>query len=128
MLIFALAAQAEPPGPLPAARALLIDDLDNDGHFDAVLIGEEQLSIVPGRGSARYRIGLDGMEFRTAALIDFDNDGWLDLILAGAGGDGSKAGRLVLWRNGGAEAWHDASAETGIDLISLPKSIPSPMP
>jgi tetratricopeptide (TPR) repeat protein len=115
------AAQSEPPGPWPAARSILIDDLDNDGHFDVVLIGEEQLSIVPGRGGARQRIGLAGMEFRTAALIDFDNDGWLDLILAGAAGGGSDAGRLALWRNGGAEGWHDASAETGIDSISLAK-------
>jgi tetratricopeptide (TPR) repeat protein len=115
------AAQPDPPGPWPAARSILIDDLDNDGHFDVVLIGEEQLSIVPGRGGARHRIGLAGMDFRAAALIDFDNDGWLDLILAGAAGGGSEAGRLALWRNGGAEDWHDASAETGIDSISLPK-------
>ncbi|MBW2233247.1 MAG: VCBS repeat-containing protein [Deltaproteobacteria bacterium] len=115
------AAQPEPPGPWPAARRILIDDLDNDGHFDVVLIGEEELSIVPGRGGARHRIGLAGMEVRTAALIDFDNDGWLDLILAGAAGGGSDAGRLVLWRNDGAEGWHDASAETDIDSISLAK-------
>jgi tetratricopeptide (TPR) repeat protein len=114
------AAQPEPPGPWPAARSILVDDLDNDGHFDVVLIGEKQLSIVPGRGGARQRIELAGMEFRTAALIDFDNDGWLDLILAGAAGGGSDAGRLALWRNGGAEGWHDASTETGIDSISLP--------
>ncbi len=114
-------AQSEPPGPWPAARSILIDDLDNDGHFDVVLIGEEELLIVPGRGGARHRIGLAGMQFRTAALIDFDNDGWLDLVLAGTADDDSNAGRLVLWRNGGAEAWHDASAETGIDSISLPK-------
>ncbi|MBW1883944.1 MAG: VCBS repeat-containing protein [Deltaproteobacteria bacterium] len=119
------AAQPEPPGPWPAARRILIDDLDNDGHFDAVLIGEDQLSIVPGRGGARVRIGLSGMEVRTAALIDFDNDGWLDLILAGAVDGDSEAGRLVLWRNDGAEGWHDASAETEIDSISLarPKQI-----
>ena len=115
------AAQPEPPGPWPAARSILIDDLDNDGHFDVVLIGDEQLSIVPGRGGARHRIGLAGMEFRAAALIDFDNDGWLDLILAGVAGGGSDAGQLVLWRNDGTEGWHDASAETGIDSIALPK-------
>jgi tetratricopeptide (TPR) repeat protein len=114
-------AQPEPPGPWPAARSILIDDLDNDGHFDVVLIGEKQLSIVPGRGGARHRIEFADMKFRTAALIDFDNDGWLDLILAGEAGSGSDAGRLVLWRNGGAGAWHDVSAETGIDSISLPK-------
>jgi len=115
------AAQPEPPGPWPTARSILVDDLDNDGHFDVVLIGEEQLSIVSGRGGARHRIGLAGLEFRAAALIDFDNDGWLDLILAGAADAGSDAGRLVLWRNGGAEGWKDVSAETGIDSISLPE-------
>jgi len=115
------AAQPEPPGPWPAARSMLIDDLDNNGHFDVVLIGDEQISIVSGRGGARRRIGLAGMEVRAAALIDFDNDGWLDLILAGSAGGGSDAGQLVLWRNDGTEGWHDASAETGIDSISLPK-------
>jgi tetratricopeptide (TPR) repeat protein len=115
------AAQPEPPGPWPAARRILIDDLDNDGRFDVVLIAEEQLSIVPGRGGARHRIGPTGLEIRTAALVDFDNDGWLDLILAGVADSGSNAGRLVLWRNDGAEGWHDASAETGIDSISLPE-------
>jgi len=114
-------AQPEPPGPWPAARAILIDDLDNDGHFDAVLIDDEQLTIVPGRGGARHRIGLAGMAFRTAALIDFDNDGWLDLILGGAARGNSDAGQLMLWRNGGDGGWYDASAETGIDSISLPK-------
>jgi len=115
------AAQPEPPGPWPAARSILIDDLDNDGRFDAVLVGEEQLAILPGRGGTRKRIRLAGMDFRTAALIDFDNDGRLDLILAGAVSGGSGAGRLALWRNGGAEGWHDASSETGIDSISLPE-------
>jgi tetratricopeptide (TPR) repeat protein len=115
------AAQPEPPGPWPAARSILSDDLDNDGHFDVVLIGDEQLSIVSGRGGARHRIGLAGMEFRAAALIDFDNDGWLDLILAGAAAGASDAGKLVLWRNDNAEGWHDASSETGIDSIALPK-------
>ncbi len=113
-------AQPEPPGPWPAAQSILIDDLDNDGHFDAVLIDAEQLSIVPGRGGSRQRIGLAGMKFRTAALIDFDNDGWLDLLLGGTAANASDMGQLVLWRNGGADGWHDASAETGIASISIP--------
>jgi len=119
------AAQSEPPGPWPSARSLLIDDLDNDGRFDAVLVGEERLTILPGRGGERDRIELGGMDFRTAALIDFDNDGRLDLILAGVESSGSGAGRLALWRNAGAEGWHDASSETGIDAISLhePKQV-----
>jgi len=112
--------QPEPPGPWPTARSILIDDLDNDGAVDIVLIDEEQLSIVPGRGGARHRIEFAGMRFRVAALIDFDNDGWLDLILGGDVADASSAGRLALWRNGGDEGWYDASAETGIDSIALP--------
>jgi len=115
------AAQPEPPGPWPAARSILIDDLDNDGRFDAVLIGEEQVTILPGSGGAKNRIELAGLDFRTAALIDFDNDGRLDLILAGTTSGDSGAGRLALWHNDGAEGWHDASSETEIDSISLPE-------
>ncbi len=113
-------AQPEPPGPWPAARALLVDDLDNDGRFDAVLIGDERISIASGRGGARAAIDLAGLQVRAASLIDFDNDGWLDLILAGARSRDTDEGRLALWRNAGDTAWIDASAETGIEAIALP--------
>jgi len=112
-------AQPEPPGPWPAARGILIDDLDNDGNADSVLIGDAQLTIVPGRTGARPQLQFPGLAFRTGALIDFDNDGWLDLILAGAAADDPRAGRLALWRNGGEAGWSDSSAQVGLDALAL---------
>jgi tetratricopeptide (TPR) repeat protein len=114
------APQPEPPGPWPAAHRVLVDDLDNDGHLDAVLVGEGEALFIPGRGGARHRFDLGEMEPRAAALIDFDNDGWLDLFVAGGEPDRTKKGRLALWRNAGADGWLDYSTSTGIASVAVP--------
>jgi len=113
------APQPEPPGPWPAAQRVLVDDLDNDGHLDAMLIGDGRALIIPGRGGTRRRVDLGEMEPRAATLIDFDNDGWLDLFVAGAEPGRAKTGRLALWRNAGADGWLDLSANTGIASIAV---------
>ncbi|MDH5307543.1 MAG: FG-GAP-like repeat-containing protein, partial [Myxococcales bacterium] len=112
------AAQPEPPGPWPSAQHVRIDDLDNDGHLDAVLIGERQVLILSQQRAARPRIELGDLQPRAAALIDFDNDGWLDVLVAGTGPGATQAGRLALWRNAGAEGWLDASGQ--IDSLEMP--------
>jgi tetratricopeptide (TPR) repeat protein len=114
------AAQLEPPGPWPSAQLVRIDDLDNDGHLDAALIGPRQVLIVSPQRAARQRIDLGDLEPRAAVLIDFDNDGWLDLLVAGTGSGATRAGRLALWRNAGAEGWVDVSASAHLDAIAMP--------
>jgi tetratricopeptide (TPR) repeat protein len=113
------APQPEPPGPWPAARRVLVDDLDNDGHLDALLIGAERAQVVLGRGGERPQIDLGGIEGHAAALIDLDNDGWLDLLVAGTAPGAEPSGRLALWRNGGADGWLDVSAATGIAAVEV---------
>jgi hypothetical protein len=71
-----------------------------------------------GRGGAAQRIDLGGLEPRAAALIDLDNDGWLDLLVAGVQPGAAPAGRLSLWRNGAADGWTDVSASTGIGSLA----------
>jgi Tfp pilus assembly protein PilF len=114
------APQPEPPGPWPAAQLVLVDDLDNDGHLDAVLIGDGEALVQPGRGGAKRRIDLGGMDPRAVALIDFDNDGFLDLVVAGSESGGTQAGRLALWRNARVDGWLDVSEETGIGSAAVP--------
>jgi tetratricopeptide (TPR) repeat protein len=114
------APQREPPGPWPAARRVLIDDLDNDGRLDAVLIGDGRALVLPGRGGAKQRIDLAGMDIRAAVLIDFDNDGWLDLFVAGAEPGEPEAGRLALWRNARVDGWLEVSEDTGIASVAVP--------
>jgi Tfp pilus assembly protein PilF len=114
------ASQPEPPGPWPAAQRVLVDDLDNDGYLDTLLIADAHALIVPGRGGERRQITTSGAALRAAALIDLDNDGWLDLFIA-AGEPGAEASQhLSLWRNAGADGWVDVSAETGLEGVAVP--------
>jgi cytochrome c-type biogenesis protein CcmH/NrfG len=110
---------SEPPGPWPAAQRVLVDELDGDAHPDAVLIGDREALIIPGRGGERRRIGLGDMAPRAAALIDFDNDGRVDLLVAGASSGAPQEGRLALWRNAGNGAWSDVSETTEIAALVL---------
>ena len=50
------------------------------------------------------------------SAIDYDNDGWLDLIAAGESAGG---GELRLLRNLGAKGWADTTKETHLDSVKL---------
>ncbi len=107
------ARRGDPPGPWPPARRVLLDDLDHDGHADTVLVGGEAVVIVPGRAAPRQRLEALGLDLTAAALVDFDNDGWRDLLVGG------RSGQLRLWRNAGAGTWVDATAATGLAAADL---------
>jgi tetratricopeptide (TPR) repeat protein len=101
----------EPPGPWAAARAIVADDLDNDGLADVVLVGDDEAVLLLGQGTSRARIDIGDLVVSALTLVDYDNDGWLDLCAAGRRRDAPEQGALRVWRNGGAGAWRDVSAE-----------------
>src|SRR6201993_1497724 len=51
------------------------------------------------------------------AAIDYDNDGWVDLVAVGETKDGK--GEIKLFRNLGPDGWKDVSADVGLDKIQL---------
>jgi tetratricopeptide (TPR) repeat protein len=51
------------------------------------------------------------------AAIDYDNDGWVDLVAVGETKDGK--GEVRLFRNLGPDGWKDVSADVGLDKIQL---------
>ena len=51
------------------------------------------------------------------AAIDYDNDGWVDLVAVGETRDGK--GEVRVFRNLGPDGWKDATVETGLDKIQL---------
>jgi len=112
------AARPQPPGPWPGARRVLVDDLDNDGHPDAVLVDTEGALLIPGEGGNRERL-IPSPDFvpTAAALLDADNDGWPDLALAGRSGE---AGRIALWHNRGASGWAPWDGATDLAELALP--------
>lgn len=108
------------PGGTVAAATL---DFDKDGAMDVALTfavppalrlfrndGGRKLSPVP----------LPDLHWTKAwgvAAVDFDNDGWIDLIAAGETSD--HRGEIRLLRNEGSRGFRDVSDEVGLDKIVL---------
>ncbi|MFQ5489747.1 MAG: FG-GAP-like repeat-containing protein [Phycisphaerae bacterium] len=108
------AALPEPPGPWPACRGLRVNDLDNDGALEVALVADDRVRILADSGAPKAQFELGEHRPARAAWIDFDNDGWLDLSLIGAGGS------VSLWRNLGGSAFEDVSAQIGLTEMTGP--------
>jgi tetratricopeptide (TPR) repeat protein len=115
-----LAPMPEPPGPWPPARQVLANDVNNDGHPDALLVGAHHAEIILGQVALRARIEMADFRPETAILLDYDNNGWLDLCAAGTSQAQPAHSVVRLWRNGGAGAWTEVTADCGLDNIELP--------
>ena len=107
----------EPPGPWPAARRVLADDLDNDGHPDALLLAEQQALLLFGQRGERKHFDVSSLEQPVAALLDFDNDGWLDVCVAGVKSGEAGTGIVRLWRNAGAGEWAEVPSVVGLPPV-----------
>jgi tetratricopeptide (TPR) repeat protein len=100
------------------ASAAVIGDYNNDGFFDVFVAGssghESSLWLNTGNGtfkrdarSADALQRLRGTSPLDATFVDYDNDGWLDLLVAGAP---AASGRdLILMHNDGSGKFADAS-------------------
>lgn len=89
---------AERPAGLPASGAVLAvaaGDLNADGRPDLVWTTPEGASVALNRGDGTFSPARALPSGGIPLLFDFDNDGALDLFLAGAGGS-------ALYRNDGA--------------------------
>src|ERR1700675_1077871 len=70
-------------------------------------------------GMGRVRIPLPGLGWTKGwglAALDYDNDGWLDLVAAG---ESSGGGELRLLRNLGSKGWADVTKAVGLDAVKL---------
>ncbi|MEO5903495.1 MAG: FG-GAP-like repeat-containing protein [Gemmatimonadaceae bacterium] len=97
-------------------------DYNNDGLLDLFVAGangaEPMLWLNKGNGTfARDRRSgaamqtLSGISGVAATFLDYDNDGWLDLVVAGAPTKGGKdSPGLFLFRNDGKGSFLDRSA------------------
>ncbi|HEX2257344.1 MAG TPA: CRTAC1 family protein, partial [Afifellaceae bacterium] len=89
--------------PFWEGRSISSGDFDNDGTADLVLASTEAgLYFYANDGSGRFSrvefpIGLLAeLPVFNAALVDIDNNGWLDLFVATY-----RAGNFILWNDGG---------------------------
>ncbi|MCH7592239.1 MAG: VCBS repeat-containing protein [Planctomycetes bacterium] len=115
------AGMSEPPGPWPAASRVVADDLDNDGRPDVVLLSGHVATVHFSKTPTRSRIELSGLDLTGAVLLDYDNDGLVDLGVFGRSSAASDAGSIRLFRNTDRDtSWHDATETTGLAVLDLP--------
>jgi tetratricopeptide (TPR) repeat protein len=98
------------PPQWPAARAVATGDLNNDLRADVVLVAADRIECVFNGLTNTVKIPLNGFVADSVALVDYDNDGWLDIVATGEG--------LRVWRNLGQSGFHDATAELGLDKLA----------
>jgi tetratricopeptide (TPR) repeat protein len=114
-------------GPMPApVRAAAILDFDHDGWMDMAFTHDGWTN---GKSVTLWRND-KGKEFNAVAFpkvewlrgwgiaaIDYDNDGWVDLVAVGETKEGK--GEVRLFRNLGADGFKDVTADVGLDKIQL---------
>ena len=102
-------------------------DYNNDGRLDLLLTGD-----IGGAGTALRRTylltntvsgftnvisGLPGICCGFAAWGDYDNDGRLDILVAGLSGDGSSIPIAEVWRNGMAATNTRPTSPAGLNAV-----------
>jgi len=92
---------------LPAAKLAAVGDLNNDLLPDFALAGEKEITILFGGGGGSITLPLNGLQPTGLLLVDYDNDGWLDVLAFGNG--------VRVWRNEGQRGFEDVTAALGLD-------------
>ncbi len=93
---------AFPSGPISAAG-----DLNNDSITDVLTVADDHVALVYGGGKPAEKLPLGATSAASSiVLLDYDNDGWLDVCVYGDG--------LRLWRNRGNAGFLEVTKELGL--------------
>jgi len=108
-----------------AASIVAAADYDNDGATDLFLAGADP-SLWRNRGDGTFARdartdaalrALRGLTISAATFVDYDNDGWLDLVVGASAGAGKPA--FFLFRNDGTGNFLDRSSVLPAQLRPL---------
>ncbi|PYL01180.1 MAG: hypothetical protein DME19_02515, partial [Verrucomicrobia bacterium] len=97
------------PADWPQAGAVATGDLNNDLRTDVVLAAADKLVCILGGLTNRIEVPLGDFRVNGLLLVDYDNDGWLDLCAYGAG--------VRVWRNLGNAGFQEKTRELGLDKL-----------
>lgn len=98
------------PAAWPPADTVALADLNNDGRTDLMTGQGSTLTVFLNGSEGFIQWELPGMDARGVRPFDFDNDGWLDLLVFGRG--------LGMWRNVGRDGFIDVSESLGLAGLS----------
>lgn len=101
-----LAAPVTPP-EWPVANALTVGDFNNDFRADTVLVTDKSIEVFYGGLKDPRRLPQMKNGIRGIRGIDYDNDGWVDLVAWGEDG-------LHIWRNRGRLGFHEMTTALGL--------------
>lgn len=94
----------------PAGSVMATGDLDNDLRPDAVIATPTAIRIILRDQNHEVSLPLHGFRVSGLRLVDYDNDGWLDLIAYGPDG-------VRVWRNAGHAGFTDVTKALGLDRV-----------
>ena len=110
-------------GGFPPARGIAVLDFNHDGLMDFAFThtGPPGLSLWRNQqGKSFEQAMLPANNWARAfgvAALDYDNDGWIDLVAAGETKDGK--GEVRLFRNLGPDGFKDLTPDVGLDKIQF---------
>jgi Flp pilus assembly protein TadD len=99
----------------PAGRVIAVADLDNDMTLDCVVADDNLLHIIFGGNKQPLKLEVKGLATSGVLLVDYDNDGWLDIIAYGKG--------IRVWRNLGKAGFEEVTTSLGLNKVGPIDSI-----
>ena len=99
----------------PPANVLAAGDLNNDLLLDCVVADDDQVQVNFGGTRAPIKLPANGLQTKGILLIDYDNDGWLDVLAFGNG--------VRVWRNLGKAGFEEVTSALGLDQVGSVDSV-----
>lgn len=104
---------------LPSTRFVALGDLNNDLRADVVALQDNGLAIQFQGRQKPTMVKADAAELQKILLLDYDNDGWLDVLAFGGAS-------LRSWRNRGLGGFAETTEAVGLDRIDWSSGDSSP--